>query len=76
MTGLVIIRVWIVPICPALVDTINLQTQNSPHLLTKFRSLVNTKCAAGGAPRQIKVQGGAIYINLFFFSSCKKVVDL
>ena len=32
-----IIYVWIVPICSLQVDEINLQTQNSPDLLPKFR---------------------------------------
>ena len=39
-TGFVIIHVWIVPICPAQVEVINLQKQNSSDLLPKFRSLL------------------------------------
>ena len=39
VTGLVLIYMWIAPICPAQVDATNLQTQNSPDVLPKFRSL-------------------------------------
>ena len=48
VTGLVIIYVWIAPICPALVDmdAISLQTQHSPDQTAKFRSLVGSGAAA------------------------------
>ena len=39
VTGLVVICWWIAPICPAYVDAINLQAQNSPDLLLKFLHL-------------------------------------
>ena len=39
VTGLVIIWVWIAPICPASVDAINLQTQNSSDLSPKLQGL-------------------------------------
>ena len=40
MTGLVIIYVWILPICPAQVDAINEYRPNSPGLLPTFQSLL------------------------------------
>ena len=43
VTGLVIICVWIAPICPTQVGAINLQTQNSPDLTPKSLSLLVTK---------------------------------
>ena len=39
VSGLVITCVRFAPICPALVDTINWQTHNSPDLKQKFRNL-------------------------------------
>ena len=39
VTGLVIICAWIAPICSVYVERITLQTQNSPDLTPKFRSL-------------------------------------
>ena len=39
VTGLVVTCWWIAPICPAYVDAINLQAQNSPDLLLKFLHL-------------------------------------
>ena len=42
VTDVMIIYIHLVPICPAYVDTINLQTQNSTDLLPKIQNLIKS----------------------------------
>ena len=43
VTVLVVIYVWIAPICPDSVDTVNFKTQNSPDMLPIFQSLYTSE---------------------------------
>jgi len=64
VAGLVIICVWIAPICPTLVDRINLQTQNSPNLEVASFNNHSVSCALDTLLMGVAVAPASVQISI------------